>query len=369
MAVRNVIPINRPHTDVGTEIPATKITGIDLFREGHAEAARSAAAGDIVRVHGLAAARIGDWLGEVVRDRVPAFEPPVFESRIEAIDPEHRHQLNAALAELVDQDPFIGVRRDPATGETFVHVYGEVQKEVIEATLQDDYGVAVRLDEGTVLCVERLLGEGRAAEIFPDTKPPFYATVGFRIAPKRGAHSTWTFTPGKAKKGFFDAAEEGGRSVLNQGLYGWPVIDWDVVVTDLIFLVSSVPVDYRRLALLVMADAIRDAGTVVCEPVHDVTIHVPADAVGTVIHALSKHRGTIDETSAETDRAVITGTIPAAEVDALTRELPGLTNGRADLDARFQDYMPIDGAPPVRARTDFNPFNRTEFFSRLSGRF
>jgi ribosomal protection tetracycline resistance protein len=369
MAVRSVVPINRPHTDAGTEIPAAKITGIDLFREGHTQAARLATAGDIVRVHGLAAARIGDWLGEVVRDRVPAFEPPVFESRIEAIDPEHRHKLNAALAELVDQDPFIGVRRDPVTGETFVHLYGEVQKEVIEATLRDDYGVAVLFGKGTVLCVERLLGEGRAAEIFPDTKPPFYATVGFRIAPKRGNRSTWTFTPGKAKKGFFDAAEEGGRSVLNQGPHGWPVVDWEVVVTDLIYLIGSVPVDYRRLAMLVMADAIRDAGTVVCEPVHGVTIHVPADAVGAVIHALSQHRGTIDETSPETDWAVIKGTIPAAELDALTRELPALTNGRADIDARFGDYMPITGIPPLRARTDHNPFNRTEFFSRLSGRF
>jgi ribosomal protection tetracycline resistance protein len=147
------------------------------------------------------------------------------------------------------------------------------------------------------------------------------------------------------------------------------VIDWDVEVTDLIFLVSSVPADYRRLAMLVMADAIRDAGTIVCEPVHDVTITTPAESLGAVIHALSARRGSVVDTGAAGQLAVVSGTIPAAEVDALTRELPGLTNGRADLDARFRDYVPVTGEPPVRRRTDLNPFDRTEFMSRLSGRF
>jgi ribosomal protection tetracycline resistance protein len=263
----------------------------------------------------------------------------------------------------------IGTRHDTVSGDTFIRLYGDVQREVIESTLASDYGVAVAFGEPRVLCVERLRGEGRAAEIFPDTKPPFYATVGFRIAPKRGERSRWTFTPGKAKQGFFDAAEEGGRSVLAQGIYGWPVIDWDVEVTDLIFLISSVASDYRKLAMLVMADAIRDAGTVVCEPVHDVTITVPREAVGAVIHALTTHRGEVVETTNEGERAGIRGTIPAAGVDALTRALPGLTNGLGDIDTQFRDYAPVDGPPPTRARTDYNPFDRTEFMSRLAGRF
>jgi ribosomal protection tetracycline resistance protein len=326
----------------------------------------SASAGDIVRVHGLPDARIGDWLGEAIRERVPTFEPPVFESRIESDD---HVRLNAALAELVDQDPLIGIRREPDTGAIYVRLYGEVQQEVIAATLAEEYGVAVTFGKPTVVFVERLTGEGRAAEIFPDTKPPFYATVGFRIGPKRGERSAWTFTPGKAKQGFFDAAEEGGRSGMEQGLYGWPVIDWDVEVTELIFLVSSVPADYRRLAMLVMADAIRDAGTVVCEPVHEVTITTSPESVGAVMHALSARRGVVAEAGAEGDRAVVRGTIPAAAVDALSRELPGLTNGRADIETRFSDYRPVEGDPPTRCRTDLNPFDRTEFMSRLSGRF
>jgi ribosomal protection tetracycline resistance protein len=367
--VREPVEIFRPSADAGSPVDRAKVTGIDRFHHGTVEQVTSAGAGDIVRLHGLACARIGDWLGGLDRDRVDAFPPPVFESRIQPVDPKLRVELNAALAELADQDPLIGTRHDTVSGDTFIRLYGDVQREVIESTLAGDYGVAVAFGEPRVLCVERLRGEGRAAEIFPDTKPPLYATVGFRIAPKRGERSHWTFTPGKAKQGYFDAAEEGGRSVLAQGIHGWPVIDWDVEVTDLIFLISSVASDYRKLAMLVMADAIRDAGTVVCEPVHDVTITVPPEAVGAVIHALTTHRGEVVETTNEGERAGIRGTIPAAGVDALTRALPGLTNGLGDIETQFRDYAPIDGPPPTRARTDYNPFDRTEFMSRLAGRF
>jgi ribosomal protection tetracycline resistance protein len=369
MHVRGVVPIVRPHAAGGVEIPPAKITGIERFQDGRVNPAPSAVAGDIVRVHGLAEARIGDWIGEPRHERVSAFEPPVFELRVDIVDPADRVHLNAALAEMADEDPLIGLRHDPVTGNAFIRLYGEVQREVVEATLRDDYRLNVTFGKPTVLCVERLLGEGRAAEIWGETNPPFYATVGFRVRPKQGERSTWTYTPGKAKKGFFDAAEEGGQSVLEQGPFGWPVIDWDVEVTDLIYLVTSVPVDYRKLAMLVMADAIRDAGTVVCEPVYDVTIRVPAESVGAVIHALSSQRGVIAEASLEESDAVVTGTIPAAEVDALTRRLPGLTNGRADIDARFCDYIPVEADPPVRSRTDMNPFDRKEFLSRLSRRF
>lgn len=240
---------------------------------------------------------------------------------------------------------------------------------MIAATLADDYGVAATFGTPSVVYVERVAGEGRAAEIFPDSNPPFYATVGFHIRPKSGERSAWAFTPGKAKQGFFDAAEEGGRSVLEQGIYGWPVIDWDVDVTDLIFLVGANPADYRRLATLVMADALREAGTVVCEPVHEVTVTAPPESLGAVLHALSARRGVVLEAVVEGGRSVVRGIIPAAEVDGLGRELPGMTNGRAEIETRFSDYRPIEGNPPVRPRTDLNPFDRTEFMSRLSGRF
>ena len=73
--------------------------------------------------------------------------------------------LHAALAQLAEQDPLINLRQDDVRQEIFVSLYGEVQKEVIQATLADDYGIDVTFRETTTICIERPIGTGAAVEI------------------------------------------------------------------------------------------------------------------------------------------------------------------------------------------------------------
>ncbi len=367
LKIRDIVAIARPHA--ADEIAPARVTSLVTFDDGQEHRCPQASAGEIVRLAGLADARIGDWLGTPLLERVPAFEPPVFEYQVTPPDPDRQFDLLQALTTLADEDPLISVRIDDVDRAAFVHLYGEVQREVIDATLRDRFGLAVTFGEPAVICVERLLGPGAAAEISGETDPPFYATVGFRIQPRQGPHPVWRYTPGKAKRNFFDAAEIGGRATLAQGPHGWPVIDVDVEVTDLIFLVSSVTADYRKLAALVMADAVKRAGTVVCEPVHRFVLRTPAVHSGSCIHLLSANRAEIASSTVADEFASIHGTIPAATVDAVEKALPGLTGGRGDLDTRFHDYAPIAGDPPRRRRTDLNPYNRIEYLSRLKGRF
>ena len=69
--------------------------------------------------------------------------------------------LHAALAQLAEQDPLINLRQDDLRQELSVSLYGEVQKEVIGATLADDYGLEVGFRETTMICVERPSGYRR----------------------------------------------------------------------------------------------------------------------------------------------------------------------------------------------------------------
>ena len=367
LAMRQTVEIVR----VGAEadIQPARVTALLTHQDGRVLQAKSAQSGDIVRVNGLSDARIGDWLGSPLLERLPEFDPPVFEYEVRPAVPNQVFDLRQALITLADEDPLIDVRFDEVDHSSFIHLYGEVQREVVERTLLDRFGLEVTFGEPAVICVERLLGPAAAAEIFGETDPPFYATVGFRIRPMVGDQPTWIYTPGKAKRNFFDAAEIGGRSTLAQGLYGWPVIDLDVEVTDLIYLVMSVPADYRKLAALVMADAVRTAGTVVCEPVHVFALRAPAEHAGGCIHLLSTHRAEVQSSTVTGDAVTIGGSIPAAEIDRVIKALPGVTQGRGDLDTRFQDYQPVNGVPPLRRRTDLNPYNRIEYLSRLKGRF
>ena len=62
-------------------------------------------------------------------------------------------------------------------------LYGEVQKEVIQATLATDFGVEVTFRETTTIYIERPLGTGEAVEVLHGETNPFAATVGLRVDP------------------------------------------------------------------------------------------------------------------------------------------------------------------------------------------
>ena len=83
--------------------------------------------------HNLRVARVLE-----VRDKTIIFDetfaPPTLVARIAPDRYEQHVALRAALAQLVEQDPLINIRSEPS-GELAVSLYGEVQKEVIEATL------------------------------------------------------------------------------------------------------------------------------------------------------------------------------------------------------------------------------------------
>src|SRR5205823_8002595 len=89
-------------------------------------------------------------------------------------------ELRVALEQLAEQDPLIAVRQD---GELAVSLYGEVQKEVLEGTLERDYGLGVRFRETRPIYVERPTQPGEAVELLHGERNPFNAQVGLRVEP------------------------------------------------------------------------------------------------------------------------------------------------------------------------------------------
>ena len=76
-----------------------------------------------------------------------------------------RARCGRPSAQLAEQDPLIDVRQDDHRHEISVSLYGEVQKEVIQATLERDYGIAADFRETTTVCIERPARVGEAEEV------------------------------------------------------------------------------------------------------------------------------------------------------------------------------------------------------------
>src|SRR4029077_13902062 len=130
----------------------------------------------------LSGIQIGDGVGDGPgRVQGHEFPPPALESVVDPVDPDDRHRLRVALSQLAEQDPLIDVRQDDTRQELSVSLYGEVQKEVIQATLRDDYGIDVAFRETTPIYVERPVRTGEAIEILHAETKPFPATIGLRV--------------------------------------------------------------------------------------------------------------------------------------------------------------------------------------------
>ncbi|MDQ1602746.1 MAG: ribosomal protection tetracycline resistance protein, partial [Actinomycetota bacterium] len=317
-----------------------KVTAVEVFGAGEPG---SVTAGQIAKVWGLGSVRVGDVIGCARPAAERWFAPPTLETVVAPVRRRDRGALFVALTQLAEQDPFIELRRDPVRRELSLSLYGEVQKEVIQATLAVDFGVDVTFRESSTICIERVLGSGAAYEVIGTPSNPFLATIGLRIDPApvgAGVDFRLEVELGSLPFAFMKAIEETVAETLRQGRHGWQLPDCVVTLTHSGFWprqsrmhgtfdksMSSTAGDFRNLVPLILLTALNRAGTQVCEPVHRFEIELPADTVGPLFPVLSRLDAVPGTPAVAGALCTLEGEIPAARVHELAQLLPGLTRG------------------------------------------
>ena len=355
----------------------SKITGIEVYDGGPPVPAQVLTAGQIGRLRGPSELRIGDPLGEPDPRRRWVFDRPTLETVITADPPSHAGALFAALTELSTQDPLIGVRRQGE--ELRVSLFGEVQKEVIEAILSTDYGLRVGFTPTTLVCIERLLGVGEAVEVLYDDANPFLAGVGLRVEPgPPGSGISYRVAGdrlGTLPPAFFRAVAETVPEALQHGPSGWPVHDCAVTLVATGYAprqshahatfdksMSSTARDFRHLTPLVLAEALTMAGTVVCEPIQRVRLEIPDDTVTAVLSAVVAAEGIPSAPVTTGDLVDLEALLPARTLHGLTQQLPGLTRGEAVVESSSDHHAPSRSAGVLPGpRADPDPYQRRDY--------
>jgi ribosomal protection tetracycline resistance protein len=348
-----------------------KVTALGVFDHGTAVQRPAAFAGEIAKVWGLKGIQIGDAIGTVAnRELRREFLPPTLESIVLPVSPDDAQPLRVALGQLAEQDPLINVQQDGRSQELSVSLYGEVQKEVIQETLADDFGLDVTFSETTPIYVERPLGSGEALEILHGESNPFNATIGLRVDLAGDGSGIDVRVPVdtrtiplfvyKTAESFAAHMDEYVRRTLREGLFGWEVTDCIVTMTTCSYSIADGPpskrgptstaADFRKLTPLVLRQALERAGTVVCEPTVQATLEVPTDTIGAVLPAMARLGAAVDTPTPHGELSTITAILPATQADELHRQLPQLTRGEGVLESAFAGYQPVSGEPPTRKR-------------------
>ncbi|PTA47593.1 GTP-binding protein [Micromonospora sp. RP3T] len=370
LRVRDRVRLDGARPQTVTQIAVTEPAGV-LVRP-------SVSAGQIAAVRGVSA-RIGQHLGDPPRRHAYRFPPPTRQAVVEPVDPDQRLAMFAGLAELADEDPLVDLRLDEQQAEAVIRLHGEVQKEVLAALMADRYGVRVRFSGTLTACIERVVGTGAAEERVRERGNPYLAGLGLRIdaAPVgHGIEFRPGVEPGRLPPAFVAATEEGVRAGLRQGRHGWPVTDCTVTMTASRYWprqsrphqkfdksISTVAADFRNLAPVVVAAALRRAGTRVCQPIERFDVNLPQHAVETVLALLGRLGAIVHDTAVAGGYLEVSGSLPTARVPEVVAALPDLTGGEAVLTTTFDHYAPVTGAePPTVPRRGPDPAVRDEWF-------
>ncbi len=369
LAPRQRITLSR-QDGLGELVPSEeRIIAVDRFAGGTQVATDRARAGEIAVLHGLRTARIDDWIGDPdLRNDLDerAFPAPSFESIVTPVDPAQANALHAALDQLAEQDPLIGLR--VTDNGLSVSLFGDVQKEVLADTLLRDYGLHAVFGTSRIICIERVIGTGHAVEIIGSPENPYPAGLGFTVeAAPPGSGIRFERELGSLPPAWYRVIEETVFEWLAQGLHGWRIVDGVITLHSLEYW-SPVTVagDFRRLLPLPLFAAIQEAGTAVCEPVDELIVDLPVDEIGAVVRVLTNARATVGDINGEGSMRQLTCIIPTAELRDVEQQLPRLTRGEGSWLASQSGYRPIDGAPPERARSGPNPLVRDGYLGDVA---
>jgi ribosomal protection tetracycline resistance protein len=359
-----------------------KIQKIEKFVDGNFVECTKLIAGEIGRIHGFNDVKIGSCIGNT-KQISARFSPPILKMKIEAEDKAQNIALKKAIEKISFSDPLVSFNFDEFSKELTLNLYGEVQQQVIEATLLDNFGIVSKLSPASVVFTERptqasswveyKADVGKNAASFDGHSNPFLATVGLKVTPTETKDLQFKVlrqARGKMPHAFYGAIEEAVFESLKVGVYGWPVTHCRVELFEVGYWprqssshgvfdksISSSGRDFRFLTPLVLMHALAGSKTKIYQPMNYFKVICGEDSFDIVVELLTSKFGIIENITLKGNNKVLEGGIPTANIFSLQKELAG----KAILETNLRDYGPMFGKRIKNKQDEVSPLDRHEY--------
>jgi len=286
---------------------------------------------------------------------------PMLRTRIEPIKIEEREKLLDALTEIADTDPLLRYCVDTITHEIVISFLGTVQLEVICSLLIEKYHINIRIEDPTVIYLEKPLQKADYTIHIEVPPNPFWASIGLSITPLpigSGIQYESKVSLGYLNQSFQNAVREGINYGLEQGLYGWEVTDCKICFEyGVYYSPVSTPSDFRFLAPIVLEQTLKKAGTQLLEPYLSFILFTPQGYLSRAYNDAQKHCAIIETSQSKNDEIIFTGHIPVRCINEYRNTLTLYTNGQAVILTELKDYQIATCEPVIQSR---RPNNRID---------
>ncbi len=310
-------------------------------------------AGDIGAVAKLKETRSGDVLASA-KDAAISF-PAVGLPRAVmafAIEPKSKgdeEKVATALRRLQEEDPTLDFHRDAQTGEQIIAGLSQVHVEVVVGRMKERFGAEVNLKPPRVPYQETIKAKAKAHGRYKKQTGGRGQFGDCHIEIEPGKQGEGFEFVNKIKGGaipgsFIPAVEKGVREAMQTGVVaGYPLRDVRVTLYDgSHHAVDSSEMAFKIAGSMAFKKAAESARPTLLEPIMQVVITVPEDAVGDVMGDLNGRRGHPLGVEAKGSMTEISAEVPMAEMLVYAPDLRSITGGQGDYS---MDLLRYDEVP------------------------
>ena len=268
------------------------------------------------------------------------------------------HTVYAALSELAEEDPMLGLAWDERLQEIRVMIMGRIQLEVLQQTMAERFGLTVGFGAGGVLYKETIAAPVRGVGHFEPLR--HYAEVQLIIEPgKRGSGVVFG-----TRANLDDLDLNWQRLILTNAmerehvgvLVGAPLTDVRITLLGgRAHAKHTEGGDFRQATYRAIRQGLMSAQSVLLEPWYHFELEIPAERVGRALGDLHRMGARFNPPDTSGMAARLAGEVPASEVGDYAAEVAGYTSGAGSLLLEFGGYAPCHNADKIIADRAYNP--------------
>jgi elongation factor G len=305
-------------------------------------------AGDIAAVAKLKETELGDTIAadgakfQFAPINLP--EPAISLS----VKPKSRHdeeKIMTALAKLSSEDPTFKYARDQQTKELIISGLGDMHLTAMVNKLKNDFKVDVELGMPKVAYKETIKKKVQIQGKYKKQSGGRgqYGDCWLEIEPlQRGENFEFVnkVVGGAVPRQYIPAVEKGVIQAMTEGaMAGYPLVDMRVTIYDGSYhTVDSSEMAFKIAGSMALKKGVHDASPILLEPVMNVEITVPEDAMGSITGDINSRRGRIMGMEAKGHNEMVKAKIPLSEMLKYGTELKSLTGGRGSYHMEFSHY-------------------------------
>ncbi len=307
--------------------------------------------GDLGGVAKLKDVQTGDLLlDREVGVEVPplVFPDPVMSFAVTPKIKGEEEKVATAIKRLAEEDPTLRLRRDPQTGEEILAGMSQMHVEVALDRAKRRFGVDVELHQPRVPYLETIRKEARARHRYKKQTGGRgqFGDCEIVIEPIDG-HEGYEFLDqivgGVIPQGFRPAVDKGIQETMHHGeLAGAPVQGVRVRLVDGQYHnVDSSEMAFKIAGSMAFKEAYARADPMLLEPIMELEVTVPDEAVGAVNGDLNSRRGRLQGMEPAGGMTTIKAEVPMAELLTYAQSLTSMTSGRGDYAMHLLRYEEV----------------------------